>query len=231
MVSTALSREQVIRHLLDRFDSIQQPATWSLSELDAGIVEQLRGRTVPQEVALAWTSASAAGSLAAHLRRHVHRAMALQISLRSCVVDPRQDVPLDLLARVGIRMLRPGRRSIAHSVVPVQPHLVRFGLWGLPVSCYFPRITRFFDHYTVRQVLYGMRVAAQRQQAFHLVFDVPTLQIAGTSGLKHADKLLDFAAQLRRSEGVHTGRLMDVERVLQLAMAAQPARSILRRVA
>lgn len=223
-----LIHERTVQFLMNRMDAHQQLATWSTPDLQLSLLDRLRNRAVCHEIALSLPTCS---QPIQSVRQQLNLAEQCNLRIQSCIVDTRSPAPLEYLARAGIRTLRPMRVKPTLHANAVQPQSLRFGLWGLPVSSFLPYSNRFGEHFAVRNLLVGLRLATLHQRAFHVVFDVPELHAAGTAGERSVDRILDYVGQLRATRGLQTIRLMDVDRSLQLSMAAQPTHSILRRVA
>jgi hypothetical protein len=101
-------------------------------------------------------------------------------------------------------------------------------MWELPVSCYLPHSNRLVERFILRQLMMGMRIASETGRAYHIVLDVPRLRLQLASAQKGLEKLFNFAALIRQQKGIQLVRLADVDRRVQLATMARPARSILR---
>lgn len=228
--SAGSARERFTRFLLDRLDSLEQPSSWFASHLDQELVGRIRSRGMRHEIALA-APEQPQGLDSITLRRQLRQAETLELRVESYALDVRRAAPLELLSRAGIRTLRPTRVQSSLQVSPIQPQATRFGMWGIPVSIYLPHTNRLADHFVMRQLMMGLRHAVQQNRCFHIVLDVATFASQGTAGERSIERLLQYIQQLRRSEDLQMARLMDVQRMVQQAMAGHPTQSILRRIA
>jgi hypothetical protein len=230
------SIEPIARHLIGEFDRRQFSASWALGSLACQALTLIRSASMPHEITLQWSAPPASGRadsflLAAGLREQLAAAQRRGIELRSLTADPRIRLPYDVLVRCGFRAVRPIRVRNSPQVVAVQPQSLRFGLWGMPVSCFWPHPRRLAHHFVARNLLHQLRMAAASGAALHVVFDLPTLSSAGEGCLRGLEALLDCVGRLRDEAGLRICRLSDVDRLARLATIAQPAHSILRRVA
>ncbi len=228
--------QQMIRQLLSSFDRYQLAASWALADVRSSVTSMIRQSQTPHEVALRWTGSTTAATtdafeLAARLRAETQAAERDGLQLRSLAVDPRGRVPYHALAKAGIRTIRPTRVRTNTIVTAVQPQPLRYGLWGLPVSGYWPHPNRLWQRFLSRQLLTQLRMANQQGRVVHLVLDVDVMVPQIDAALRGAERLLSLAADLRDSQQLRTGRLADVDRWVRIEMAARPAHSILRRVA
>ncbi len=228
--SAVSAHERFTKFLLDRLDTLEQPSSWFASELNKSLVDRIRSRGMRHEIALAAPD-QPQGLDSATVRRQLRQAESLEVRIESYALDVRRTAPLEFLSRAGIRTLRPTRVQSSLQVSPIQPQATRFGMWGIPVSIYLPHTNRLADHFVMRQVMVGLRHAVQQNRCIHLVLDVATFAAQGSSGERSIERLLQYVQQLRRSEELQMARLMDVQRMVQQAMAGHPTQSILRRVA
>jgi len=219
----------VVRQLIQHFERHQIPATWTTEDVSSTAVSAVRASSVPHEIALAWnqppsTRIADSFQFAAELRTQVDDARQAGVQLRSIAIDPRSKVPFHSLTRCGFTSLRPTRVRPTHQVTPSRIQSLRFGLWGVPVSYFWPHSSRLLQPFGLRQLLHHTRFASQAGQVLQIVIDVPTLVGAGNQLLASLPRLLELAATLRQQGQLHLGRLADVDRLARIEIVAQPAR-------
>ena len=231
--STDVASARQLANLLQRY---QIPATWAVTQFNSTIVRTVHDGSPQHEIALLWnehaTRRSAdAFQLAGRLRDRVTEAADCGLILQSIAADPRGMLPYHSLSRYGFRSLRTTRTCGTQAAGTIQPQSLRHGLWGVPVSCFWPHASRFMQVFSLRTLMYQTRVVAQGHDALHVVIDLPMLQSSGTGCWQQLERLLQQTQQLRTECGLRTCRLADIDVMVRADIAAQPARSILRRTA
>lgn len=232
-VTSAWSEQKAVAgQLLSLLESNQISATWTVSQTQMTWLHNLREARTWQEIALHWdqplvSEPSQAFAFAAELRSRLRSAEAADLKIQSLAIDPRSYVPYHALAKSGLRMVRPARVRASHLVRAVQPQSMRYGIWGLPVSCFWPQPHRMLEQLSLQHVLYQMRLASQQANVLHLVLDLPSIAAQPERHLRTVEKLMEQASRLQRSEQLRTARLADVARLVQQETMARPNRSIL----
>jgi hypothetical protein len=226
----------VATQLLAMLEANQISATWTVANTRLPWLQELRAARTWQEIALHWDAPlvkepSEAFAFAAELRTRLRAAEAADLRIQSLSIDPRSLVPYHALAKAGVRMIRPARVRGSQLVRSVQPQAMRYGIWGLPVSCFWPQPHRMLEQLSLQHLLYQMRLASQQANVLHVVLDLPTIARQPDRHLRTVEKLTEQAARLQNMEQLRTARLADVARLVQAETAARPNRSILQRIA
>ena len=227
---------QLAAQLLRQFDRYRVPATWTVRDFDVATVDLIRSsQRVHHEIGLEWdglgvNDVAEVFQFNAVLRDRIAQAADLNIAVQALAVDPNQRVSYCALAKAGVRTVRPARAQVARQVRPIETQRMRFGIWGVPVSCFWPHPSRLWQRIIQRQIGFQARTSAQDGHLLHVVFDVP--RMAEIGDLNGVERFLSVVAELQqRHMSFEACRLADVEKMARLQTVARPTRSILRRVA
>jgi hypothetical protein len=224
----------IARQVLALLEQHQISATWALPQLRNSWISTLREARSRQEIALQWNDtvvaqASDAFAFAADMRARLRDAESQELKINSLAIDPRSRVPYHVLAKSEIRMVRPTRIRSTHLVRSVQPQVMRHGVWGLPVSSFWPQPNRILQQLSLQHLAYQMRLASQQGHVLHVVLDLPMIARHPEIHLGGAAKIMEQAACLQNAELLRSARLADVARLVQQETMARSHHSILRR--
>lgn len=222
---------RVARELASALNRRQIAATWALPDYDAALIDTIRqsGET-NHEMGLLTDSLSIetvadAFQYSATLRFQVEKFRAAGITLRSIAADPAGRLPYHTLGKLGFQTLRPTRYRSTKQVRSVQPEALRYGLWGVAVSSFWPHQSRLMQPFLRRNLQQQMHYAATHGKALHVVIDAMQATKGATTSL---ERMLDSVSELRAECGLKVGRLADVAQMVRQNTAAKPGRSILR---
>ncbi|MCA9168428.1 MAG: hypothetical protein KDB23_12200 [Planctomycetales bacterium] len=224
------------RKLASLLQRYQVSATWAFERFDTPVAQLLASSSPKHEIALLWNETPATRSadafqIAGQLRDRVAQAQQLDISLQSIAADPRGMLPYHSLARYGFRSVRATRAAGSSGIRSIQPQSLRHGLWGVPVSCFWPHTSRLMQAFSLRALLNQQRLVSQGRDALHVVVDFELMQTSGTGCWQQLERVFQQTVQLRSEGKLRSCRLADIDLLVRAETSAQPARSILRRTA
>ena len=219
----------------------QFAATWSLpagsasARMTQHAIQAVRQNGVGHEFGLRWDdtlhSHSDVFRFNSSLRNELDRCEQLGARPTTLAADPGGALPYVVLGKSGIRTIRPTRGRSGTPVRSVQPQAMRYGIWGVPVSCFWPHPSRLLNRFLQRQFAHQARAAANGSGTVHLVIEASRLHRVDPS-LQALECLLQIIAQQRDSASLRIARMCDVRRELEAAtVARRPNESILRRAA
>ncbi|MEZ6118441.1 MAG: hypothetical protein R3C28_17995 [Pirellulaceae bacterium] len=235
--NTSLSVERSIRatasELVKLFQKYHIPATWGVNDIaksaraaivrDADSVHELAflGGHQPATTASRKT-------LANQLTRTIHEARNVDVNVRSIVGFNVAAENTDLLVKNQIFATRsPSNSSRRFSFV--SPHAVRYGVWNMPASCYYPARHSWLSDMTAFHYQRMIRMAAARKKTVHMVMDAYKLSQM-SNWATGVERLLDTAAKYRRTGQMQVLTLCQAVEGLRVS-SSNCTQSVLRRAA
>ncbi|MEX2114505.1 MAG: hypothetical protein WD845_15025 [Pirellulales bacterium] len=221
-------RDAILQRLLAMFSERRLPATWCASDplsattLDIGTTHEL-ALAVGDE-------SSARGTLARELVQRLSSLKFQGLAVNTLVARSQSVVEhLDVVSGHGIVAVRHAAgMGVGKSSNRMQPSLLRFGVWGFPVSCELPGRSRWLPgggrHAARRQI---DRAIAERGLV-QLVIDAPRLAARGRSAERALASLLADVDQRRRQGVLEIATIGATAARLAGQQESRPSRSILR---
>lgn len=228
--------EQLTEGLLGLFARLDMPATWAVAD---PAVSAARGRLSERpghELAIlgdaTWVGREAGrGRFARELARRVTRARQQGLPVETLALRaPLPTDHCDLAIKEGIVAAR--HASAPRSAARArrwQPQTLRFGLWGFPVGCTLPGVSRWWPGGGgTRAARFAIDEAINQRGLVQLVVDAPALAARGAAAQRVLERVLEHAARRRQHALLEVATIGQTARKLAGARPTQSSRSILR---
>lgn len=229
--------DAVADQLLNLLTRTRIPATWAVADpAVSAIRERVDVTRGGHELALlgdaSWVGREAGRNrFARELARRVAHARSEGLHVRTIAL--RTALPVDhcdLAIKEGILAVRQlATAQPARGARRLQPQVLRYGLWGFPVSITLPSTSRWLPGGGgTRGARFEIDRAITEHGLVHLTIDAPQLASRGAAAMRIVQRVVEHAA-LRREHGLlEVATLGTLAGRLAHENHGQPSRSILR---
>lgn len=216
-----LSTETVRRRadLINLLQEYRIPSNWTVSHF---------GEKTPQdcEFTVDVPRSATRGEMVQLLRNANARISPLGISTQSVVAEPHQVRGFwDAMVRQGCSVARP--RS-ANSTKMIAPHVVRGGVWMVPISCSFVGGSRRSVRSLAGVCQRHLVKCGQQGLLFHLNVDIGSSRNSWPEEVEALRSLLKTSVELQRKKQLRIATLGQVPSLFGKKRVQKPQRSILK---